>query len=72
MGNRLKHSHQHGEFLASTVDGCYYTNCNSEGLWFQNRQTGETNQLLGNCQFHAVSFNSWKRKIRKYLKDYKN
>lgn len=50
--------------------GCYCTNNNGEGLFFQDDRTGNVRQLLGTCQFSACQTRSGMlRKAKRVLAD---
>ena len=57
-------------FRTEANRGCYYTNANGEGLFFQSDKTGNTKQLIGTCQFSACETASgMRRKLSKLFED---
>ena len=51
---------------ATESRGCYYTDKNGEGIFFQSDRTGQTKQLVGTCQFRACETASGtRRKLNK-------
>lgn len=52
--------HEQGD--GSTVEYIYYTNASGLGLW------RDGHQVEGTAQFHAVSPQAFRRKLREYLR----
>lgn len=51
--------------------GCYYTNANGDGVFFQSDRTGETRQLVGTCQFSACeTMSGTRRKINRLFEEW--
>ena len=69
MINNLEH-HNNGSWSwrrAENSRGCYYTNNDGEGIFFQSDKTGETKQFVGTCQFSACKTASgMRRKLNRY------
>lgn len=57
-----------GKFAYIVPDEIYCTNYQSEGLFYISH--GEKRQLVGTCDFYAKNLNSFKYKLRKYLKKF--
>ena len=57
---------------AENSRGCYYTDRNGEGLFFQSDKTGETKQLIGTCQFSACKTVSGMRRKLNNLDMFEN
>lgn len=51
--------------------GCYYTNDNGEGVFYQSDRTGETKQLVGTCQFTACkTVDGMRKKINRLFAEW--
>ena len=70
--HKLKH-HPDGSWTFRTEynKGCWYTDCNGEGLFFQDDRTGEIKQVTGTCQFSACKTESGtRRKLAIIMEDH--
>lgn len=63
---KSRYAQQNNQFFYYTENGYYCTNADGEGLFYISY--GERKQLIGNCDFFAKNLNSFKYKLRKYLK----
>jgi hypothetical protein len=67
--NLKKHNDGMWTWRKDDEDGCYYTNENGEGIFFQDGRNGSSRQIIGNCQFSLSGYtlSGARKKINRFF-----